>query len=428
MTPIVTASATGSTAASCSSGTPNVRRRARPARRPDRERHADQRAGDRRGAGSRSGPAGPGASGRRRARGGRANSCRRDVDARQQQVRQVDAGDRQDADHRAREHAGTACGSGRAARRQRLHGRAEPAAVDRRCSRSLITRRDPPAPAPTVTPGFSRPIPNSVLPQLRGLGRDRERRRAHPPRCPGVNIASKSKLAAARRRSVVGWSFSVMVRPTTAGSPPKRRCQKAWLRMRRRGPWKRALLGVEVAAVQERHAERRQEVVGDAELRSRSGSPVPVMVGAQIVGEREVRRRATRSSVLPVAPALERVRPRRAIRQTARRRCSRSRRAGRARANGSGFSTTALTMPNMAVQAPMPSASVAMATNAKPGARRSCRTANRRSLMRRFDVAAGTGVAAVSGGMSIVGSGQRSETGSRCARIHLSEPSLMPRP
>ena len=115
--PIVTASAIGSTAAFCSSGTPNVWSRASALRRPDRQRNADERIRRTRGAGFRPAPAA--IRWRRRGAEGDANGelLAARVDPRQQQVGEVDAGDREDAGDRARQHVERRAGSCRAARR-----------------------------------------------------------------------------------------------------------------------------------------------------------------------------------------------------------------------------------------------------------------------------------------------------------------------
>ena len=95
---------------------------------------------------------------------------------------------------------------------------------------------------------------------------------------------------------------------------------------------------------------------------ARAGQRLP----SSEVEEREVRRPAPRSSVFSLAPRLERVGPRGPRRQTAGALVLDPRQSVRVARTGSGRSRTALTMLNIAVHAPMPSASVSSATAANP--------------------------------------------------------------
>ena len=125
------------------------------------------------------------------------------------------------------------------------------------------------------------------------------------------------------------------------------------------------------------HAEHVEEVVGDADAaqpfrrrRSRSSS------GAARSRRTRSRRPSASKRAVLFAPRLEGVDARRPGRQAAWCLRSRSRPGDPGSRNGSGRSSTALTMLNIAVQAPMPSASVSSATAAKPGDLASWRTAN----------------------------------------------------
>ncbi len=81
----------------------------------------------------------------------------------------------------------------------------------------------------TVAPGRRRPIIASVFPHRSvssaiGKGRRKSTREA------GTNVDEKSKLAGSTPTISVGSSFRTSLRPTTAGSPAKRRIQNPCVR------------------------------------------------------------------------------------------------------------------------------------------------------------------------------------------------------
>ena len=76
-----------------------------------------------------------------------------------------------------------------------------------------------------VTPGRNRPMPKSVLPQLAVSGVSGKGVMSSIS-LPGEKMESKSKVRGSTPMIAVGLLLSVIERPTTAGSPPKRRCQK----------------------------------------------------------------------------------------------------------------------------------------------------------------------------------------------------------
>lgn len=223
----------------------------------------------------------------------------------------------------------------------------------------------------SVTPGLSRPTIESVFPQLRMSSSRAGRSRS--TWTPGVNVDEKSKSAGRTPAIVYGSSLMVTARPTTAGSPPKRCCQVAKVRIAARGPlvchssWtkSRPMLGRMPSSSRNRGA--------TSTPTRRSGSPRPdstyepypknAKYAVSDSNERFPRAISSYTATRCVRP-LRPVVPVLAI-QT-RRSASR---------NGSGRSSSGFTTLNTAVLAPIPSASIRMATIACPGSRAMLRTA-----------------------------------------------------
>ncbi len=146
----------------------------------------------------------------------------------------------------------------------------------------------------------------------------------------------------------------------------KRRCQNAWLRMATGGPLNRHSSAVKLRPSASGTPSTSRKLSDTPTARNRAGSPAPVIVGRR-PKSKKAKYPASASKLLFCSRHALKVSAR-VVRADSPPEPSFSIQASRSgAANGSGRRSTALTMLNIAVQAPMPSPSVSSATVVKPG-------------------------------------------------------------
>ncbi len=168
-----------------------------------------------------------------------------------------------------------------------------------------------------------------------------------------------------------GSPASTTRRPTAAASPPKRRCQRPSLMRATRRAFGRSSADVKSRPRTGLTPSTARYSCDTCSPASASGSVSPVRVGPQppMAATRSTAGRLVLQSTKLPGEAHSSAGP------PARRRSCHSITRRSASGYGSGRRTTALSTVNTAVLAPMPSASVRIATAANPGARASARSA-----------------------------------------------------
>ena len=183
-----------------------------------------------------------------------------------------------------------------------------------------------------------------------------------PGPAAAVRGRGRSARPAARRSPDAARCRGAGRDPGWRGSPPKWVCHAAWLRITTRSAPGLILLGAEHPADERLHAEHAEMIGGDIA----AVEPCRLAVDLHGCGRQRLRRHRLERSACSFSAS--NVRGRRRIGGRRRRRLqTRTMRSGLGK--GSGFSSTPSTRLNIAVLAPMPSASTPIATSAKPGSR-----------------------------------------------------------